>query len=62
MIDKLTTIETKRARQAKQFSPKLDIRALEAELREENQYASGNNSSYRMDYGRIGTTERSTQK
>ena len=61
MIDKLTTIETKRARRAKMYAPKLDIRALEAELREENQYASGNNSSYRMDYGRIVTNERSTR-
>ena len=61
MIDKITTMETKRARQAKRFSPKFDIRALEAELRKENNHASGNNSSYRMDYGRIVTNERSTR-
>ena len=61
MRDKLTTIETKRARQAKRFSPKFDIRALEAELRKENQYASGINSSYRMDYGRVDYVERSAK-
>ena len=61
MHDKLRTLETKRARRAKMYAPKFDIRALEAELREENQYASGNNSSYRMDYGRIVTNERSTR-
>ena len=61
MRDKLRTLETKRARQAKRFSPKFDIRALEAELRKENNHASGNNSSYRMDYGRIVTNERSTR-
>ena len=61
MIDKLKTLETKRARQAKRFSPKFDIRALEMELRKENNHASGNNSSYRMDYGRIVTNERSTR-
>ena len=61
MHDKLRTLETKRARQAKRFSPKFDIRALELELRKENKHASGNNSSYRMDYGRIVTNERSTR-
>ena len=61
MRDKLKTIETKRARRAKMFAPKFDIRALEAELRRENQHASGNNSSYRMDYGRIDYVERNTR-
>ena len=61
MHDKLRTLETKRARRAKLYAPKLDIRALEAELRKENNHASGNNSSYRMDYGRIVTNERSTR-
>ena len=58
MRDKLTTIETKRARRAKQFAPKLDIRALEAELRKENQHAISNDFGYRVDYGRMVTTER----
>ena len=62
MRDKLTTIETKRARRAKLYAPKLDIRALEMELRKENQHAISNNSGYRLDCGRIATTERSTQK
>ena len=62
MRDKLTTIETKRARRAKLYSPKFDIRALEAELRKENQHAISNNFHRRMDSGRIATTERSTQK
>ena len=61
MRDKLKTLETKRARRAKQFSPKLDIRALEAELRKENQYASGINSSYRVDYRRVDFVERSAK-
>ena len=61
MRDKLRTLETKRARQAKQFSPKLDIRALEAELRKENRHAISNNFHSRMDSGRMGTTERSTR-
>lgn len=61
MRDKLTTIETKRARRAKQFSPKFNIRALEAELRKENQHAIRNNSSYRMDYGRVDYVERSAK-
>ena len=61
MIDKLKTLETKRARQAKQFSPRFDIRALEAELRKENQYASGINSSYRVDYRRVDFVERSAK-
>ena len=58
MRDKLTTIETKRARRAKQFSPKFDIRALEAELRKENQHAVSNDFHGRMDYRRMVTTER----
>ena len=61
MRDKLTTLETKRARKAKMYAPKFDIRALEAELRKENQYASGNDFHRRMDYGRMGTTERSAK-
>ena len=61
MIDKLTTIETKRARQAKQFSPKLDIRALEAELRRENRNAISSTIHRRMDYGRMATNERSAK-
>ena len=61
MHDKLTTLEIKRARRAKHYAPRFDIRALEAELRKENNHASGDNSSYRMDYRRIGTTERSTR-
>ena len=58
MRDKLTTIETKRARRAKLYSPKFNIRALEAELRKENQHSSNNNLRYRVDYGRMVTTER----
>ena len=58
MRDKLTTLETKRARRVKQFSPRFDIRALEAELRKENRNVSVINSSYRMDFGRLGTNER----
>ena len=58
MRDKLKTLETKRARRAKMYAPRFDIRALEAELRRENQHASGNNSSYRMDSSRLVTTER----
>ena len=61
MRDKLTTIETKRARRAKQFAPRFDIRALEAELRKENQHAISNDFHRRMDSGRMGTTERSTK-
>ena len=61
MHDKLKTIETKRARSAKMYAPRFDIRALEAELRKENNHASGNNSSYRMDYGRMVTNEGSTR-
>ena len=61
MRDKLTTIETKRARRAKQFAPKLDIRALEAELRKENQHAVSNDLYSRMDYRRIDYVERSTK-
>ena len=58
MRDKLTTIETKRARRAKQFAPEFDIRALEAELRKENQHAVSNDFGYRVDYGRMVNTER----
>ena len=62
MHDKTRTLETKRARRAKHYAPRFDIRALEAELRKENTYASGNDFHRRMDYGRMGTTERNTQK
>ena len=58
MRDKLTTLETKRARRAKLYAPKLDIRALEAELRKENNHGSCNDSSYRVDYRRIDYVER----
>ena len=58
MRDKLKTLETKRARRAKMYAPKLDIRALEAELRKENQHAVSNDFGYRVDYGRMVTTER----
>ena len=61
MRDKLTTLETKRARRAKQFAPKLDIRALEAELRKENQHGSSNDLYSRMDYGGVDYVERSTK-
>ena len=62
MYDKLRTLETKRARRAKLYAPKFDIRALEAELREENKHASGNDIHRRMDSGRADYVERSTQK
>lgn len=62
MRDKLRTLETKRARRAKMYAPKFDIRALEAELRKENRHASGNDSGYRMDYGRLVTNEGNAQK
>ena len=58
MSDKLRTLETKRARRAKLYAPKLDIRALEAELRKENQHGISNNFHGRMDYRRMGTNER----
>lgn len=58
MRDKLTTLETKRARRAKLYSPKFDIRALEAELRKENRHAVSNDIHRRLDYGRMVTTER----
>ena len=61
MLDKLATIETKRARRAKQFAPKFDIRALEMELRKENKHDLGSDIHRRMDYGRMATTERSTR-
>ena len=61
MRDKLKTLETKRARRAKQFAPKLDIRALEMELRKENQHAISNDLYSRMDYRRIDFVERSTK-
>ena len=58
MRDKLTTIETKRARRAKLYAPRFDIRALEAELRKENQHAVSNDFGYRLDYGRVAPNER----
>ena len=61
MPDKLRTLETKRARRAKMYAPKFDIRALEAELRKENQHAVSNDFGYRMDYGRIDYVERSAK-
>ena len=61
MRDKLKTLETKRARRAKMYAPRFDVRALEAELREENEHAISNNIHGRMDYGRVVTNERSTQ-
>ena len=61
MGDKLKTLETKRARRAKLYSPRFDIRALEAELRKENQHAISNDLYSRMDYRRIDFVERSTK-
>ena len=61
MHDKLTTIETKRARRAKMYAPKFDIRALEMELRRENQHVISNDIHRRMDYGRMATNERSAK-
>ena len=61
MHDKLRTLETKRARRAKHYAPKFDIRALEAELRKEKRHAISNNFHGRMDCGRMGTNERSTR-
>ena len=61
MHDKLKTLETKRARQAKLYAPKLDIRALEAELRKENKHAISNNFHSRMDSGRVDYVERNTK-
>ena len=61
MRDKLTTLETKRARRAKQYAPRFDIRALEAELRKENNYVSVNTTHRRMDYGRVDYVERSAE-
>ena len=61
MRDKIATMETKRARRAKMYAPKFDIRALEAELRKENQYAISNDSSYRVDYRRVDFVERNTK-
>ena len=58
MRGKLMTLEFKRARRAKHYAPKLDIRALEMELRKGNNHAIRNNSGYRLDYGRMVTTER----
>ena len=60
MRDKLRTLETKRARRAKHYAPRFDIRALEAELREENRFAGGNPFHGRMDSGRMATTERNS--
>ena len=61
MHDKIRTLETKRARRAKLYVPRFDVRALEAELRKEHRNVSGNDSSYRMDYGRIDYVERSAK-
>lgn len=61
MRDKLKTLETKRARRAKLYAPRFDIRALEAELRKENQHAVSNDFHGRMDNRRMGTTERIAQ-
>ena len=58
MRDKIRTLETKRARRAKMYVPRFDVRALEAELRKENQHAVSNDFGYRVDYGRMVTTER----
>ena len=60
MSDKIRTLETKRARRAKMYVPRFDVRALEAELREENRFAVSNNFHGRMDYGRMATTERNS--
>ena len=61
MQDKLKTIETKRARRAKLYVPRFDVRALEAELRKEHRNDSIRDSSYRMDYGRMATNEGSAK-
>ena len=61
MIDKLKTLETKRARRAKQFAPKFDIRALEMELRKENKHGSRNDLYSRMDYSRVDDMEGSAK-
>ena len=61
MRDKLTTLETKRARRAKMYAPKFNIRALEVELRKETRHGSGNNSSYRVGFGRVDCVERSAK-
>ena len=61
MRDKLTTLETKRARRAKLYSPRFDIRALEAELRKENRHGSSDDLYSRVDYRRIDFVERSTK-
>ena len=61
MCDKLTTLETKRARRAKLYAPKFDIRALEMELRKENRNVIGNDIRRRMDYGRMGSSERNAK-
>ena len=58
MRGKRRTLEVKRARRAKLYAPELNIRALEAELRKENQHSSNNNLRYRLDYGRMATNER----
>ena len=60
MPDKLRTLETKRARRAKYYAPRFDIRALESELREENNHAIRNPFHGRMDSGRMATTERNS--
>ena len=58
MRGKLKTLETKRARRAKLYAPKFDIRALEAELRKENRNAICNDIHCRMDYSRVDFVER----
>ena len=58
MRDKLTTLEVKRARRAKLYAPRFDIRALEAELRKENNHAISNDLYSRMDYSRVDYVER----
>ena len=60
MPDKLRTLETKRARRAKHYAPRFDIRALEAELRKETRHDIRNDLRYRLDYGRMATTERNS--
>ena len=62
MIDKLKTLETKRARRAKHYAPKFDIRALEMELRKENQHGSSNDPYSRMDYSHVDDMERGTKQ
>ena len=60
MRDKLRTLEIKRARRAKHYAPRFDIRALESELRKEKRHAISNPFHGRMDSGRMATTERNS--